>query len=123
MTEPEVVRDLFEQLVLAPLHPISEPWPEAHGVYVIVGPEGEPVYVGRSVRHQHGLFARWNRHNKGRSSFMRILYNRDRSKLDGHQARWLLVEDNRLRCLLEYLAIGILCPKHVGLGTAPISNA
>jgi hypothetical protein len=53
---------------------------------------------------------------------MRIFYNRDRSKLDGHQARWLLVEDNRRRCLLEYLAIGILCPKHVGLGAAALGK-
>lgn len=116
MNEPELVRDLLERLLTAPLRPLGEPAPEQHGVYAIFDARGACIKVGRTTRGMGQLFKRLRKHARGRSDFGRALYNGDKARLAAHKVRWLVVDDDRQRCLLECLATGVLCPLHLGLG-------
>ena len=88
-----------------------------HGVYVIRSSSGRVYHVGRTNRGDGGLRRRLRNHLRGRSSFMKVEFNRDGSRLrDGYTYQCLVVPDPRDRALLEHLAVGELCPKHLGLG-------
>lgn len=90
--------------------------PVTQGVYVIRYNK-IVVHVGRSVSGRKGLKQRLGNHLRGRSSFMKIYYSRDGEVLrHGHTYRYLEVPKSRERALLEAYAIGMLCPKHLGLG-------
>lgn len=116
MTEPDLVRDMLERLFIAPLRPLGEPGPEQHGVYAIFEASGACVKVGRTTRGEGRLSKRLRKHARGRSDFGRALYGGDKARLAAHKVRWLVVDDDRQRCLLECLATGVLCPLHLGLG-------
>jgi hypothetical protein len=118
MTEPETIRNLLDQLLAAPLHPLSGPAPDQCGVYAIYDSTGVCVHVGQGGTRAAGtLRKRLRRHAIGRTSFVRLYYSSDRSKLHGHQVRWLVAENARQRWLLEHLATGTLCPRHVPVET------
>jgi hypothetical protein len=118
-SEPETIKALLEQLVAAPLHAFTEPAPAQCGVYAIYDATGACVHVGQGgTRARGSLRGRLRRHAAGRTSFVRLYYVRDRAKLRDHQVRWLVVDDPRQRWLLEHLAVGVLCPKHVHLQRA-----
>ena len=122
-SERKRIETLFESLCAAPLrafpagpHPIDAP--EEQGVYVIYDRDRQVVHVGRTVRGKRGLIQRLRNHVRGQSSFVRTYLQGDGRRLgrDGYHFRYLVVSDERERALLEALAIGRLCPKHLGLG-------
>lgn len=87
------------------------------GVYIIYDPKGEVVHVGRSVRGRNGLYQRLRNHLRGNSSFTKQFLNGDGSKLrSGYKYKYKVIPNPRTRALLEALATGRLCPKHLGLG-------
>jgi hypothetical protein len=115
-SEPETIRQLLQQLLAAPLHPLTEPAPDQPGVYVIYNQHGICVHAGQGgTRGEGTLRKRLRRHAIGRSSFVRLYYLGDRAKVRDHQVRSLVVEDPRQRWLLEHLATGTLCPRHVAV--------
>ncbi len=84
-------------------------------MYIIRGPKGRVLHVGRTVSGKRGLFQRLRNHLQSRSSFM-LLYGRPRKlQLRGHcYFQYVLVPHPRQRALLEALAIGTLLPAHIG---------
>jgi excinuclease UvrABC nuclease subunit len=91
--------------------------PTDPGVYIIYSPESEVLHVGSTPRARNGLRQRLKNHLQSKSSFVRSYLAGDGSKLrQGYRYKYLIVPDSRERALLEALAIGTLCPKHLGLG-------
>jgi hypothetical protein len=121
ISERQKVEELFTALCKQPmlqfpqdhkkLQATSEP-----GVYVIRN--GDIVlHVGRTLRGKEGLRQRLKNHLHGASSFANEYLKGNGAALrKGHTHQSLVVEDARLRALLEAYAIGTLCPKHIGLG-------
>lgn len=120
--EPIQIRKLYAQLLRArpmpfPLARERLAAPNNHGVYIIYGPRGTVLHVGRTVRGAHGLRQRLNNHLHGNSSFTIHHFSGQGSKLRGtHKYAFVEIPDDRTRALLESLAIGCLCPKHLGVG-------
>lgn len=91
--------------------------PNTHGVYVIRDRAGRVWHVGRTVRGKDGLRQRLRNHLQGQSSFIRAALRGDGSKLrKGFTFQYIEVPDDRTRALLECLAVGSHCPRHIGLG-------
>ena len=91
--------------------------PMKQGVYVIYNPHGAVVHVGRTLRARRGLQQRLNNHLSGKSAFVRNYLKGSGSKLrEGYKLRYLVIDDPRTRALLEALATGVFCPRHIGLG-------
>jgi hypothetical protein len=122
MDEREEIGRLYESLLRQNKSPFPQPRqtfdvPVTHGVYVIY--QGENVlHVGRTVRGEHGLRQRLKNHLQGKSSFARKYLSGDGSSLrdNSFSFQFLEASDRRKRALLEALAIGKLCPKHIGIG-------
>lgn len=92
--------------------------PQKQGVYLILSPRGSVVHVGRTLRGKRGLYQRLRNHLYTASSFTNIHLKGDGTKLrKGYQYKYLVLENPRKRALVEALTIGVLCPKHLGLGT------
>jgi excinuclease UvrABC nuclease subunit len=115
--EKQKVEELFATLCTEPLHQFPPERqlldaPSKPGVYIIR--KGETVlHVGRTIRlhqrlknHLHGSSSFTNKYLKGEGAILR----------KGHTYRFIVVRHKRLRSLLEAHAIGMLCPKHIGLG-------
>lgn len=121
--QQKVVDALFAKLMQAPLHEFPEPRqrlnaPDRQGVYMICGPRGRVLYVGRTLRGRGGIARRLRRHLAGRSSFVNgYLGGNDSWVRDNCRFRYLVVRSPRRRALLEAYAIGHLCPAHLGLGS------
>jgi len=121
-TETKIIEKEFNNVLKAELiafpqarEPLQAPTDQ--GVYIIYNPKGEVVHVGRSVRGQNGLYQRLRNHLRGSSSFTRKYLNGDGNKLRlGYKYKYRVIPDPRKRALLEALATGRLCPKHLGLG-------
>jgi hypothetical protein len=120
--EHQVIKDLFENLCSQPMRAFPQPRqpldaPAKHGVYII-RQEETVLHVGRTVRGQDGLHQRLNNHLHGSSSFTRKHLNGKGATLreSGFTYQFLELEDARRRALLEAFAVGVLCPKHLGLG-------
>ena len=117
------IRDLFNQLVNAPLTAFPMPRkklnvPVECGVYVIYGRDYEVLHVGRTTHTRRGLLQRLKGHLAAKSSFVNNHYKGEAHSLrDGHSFRCLVVQDPRERALLEAYAIGCLCPLYIGLGS------
>jgi hypothetical protein len=89
------------------------------GVYLIYDPRGRVAHVGRTLRARNGLHKRLKDHLHGNSSFTNKYLNGDSSKLrQGYKYKYLVIPDSRERALVEALAVGTLCPLHLGLGKA-----
>ena len=122
MDEVEEIRRLYKLLLQQDKKTFPQPGqsfeaPAEHGVYVIYQGE-DALHVGRTVRGEQGLRQRLKNHLRGKSSFARAYLSGDGSKLrdHGYFLQLLEVPDARKRTLLEALAIGKLCPRHIGLG-------
>ncbi len=120
--EHQGIKNLFESLCSQPKKAFPQPRqpldaPAKHGVYII-RQGGTVLHVGRTVRGQDGLHQRLNNHLHGSSSFTRKYLNGKGATLreNGFTYQFLEVEDARKRALLEAFAVGVLCPKHLGLG-------
>jgi len=115
------VRSLFEELKLQSRFRFPNSrheWdaPDTHGVYVIYSQHGKVLHVGRTLRGKKGLRQRLKNHLHGSSSFTKQYFGGKGAKLRGkYKYSFLEIPDARTRALLEALATGILCPKHVGL--------
>jgi hypothetical protein len=122
MDESRIVLQLYRQLLNEAPHPIldrnfSRLITSEHGVYVIRNSEGVPVHVGTTKSGEMGLSQRLGDHLCGTSSFARNFLSRSNDKLwNGYTFQCLAVADARQRALLEALAIGRLCPLHLGTG-------
>jgi len=82
------------------------------------------MHVGSTPWAKRGIAQRLRDHLAGRSSFTAKMFNRDGSRLrNGYTFRCLPVQNDRHRALLESLAIGQLCPKHIGHGGDSIRSA
>lgn len=120
MAEAEIVQSLFTELLASPLNRFPEAGPIActadRGVYIIYDTAGEAAHVGRTPSGKNGLRQRLNNHLHGQSSFSKAVFGGDGQKLrDGCYYRFVVVESERYRALLEAFAIGHLCPIHLGL--------
>jgi excinuclease UvrABC nuclease subunit len=114
LDEPEAIRTLFAKLQLAPLqrYPrLGEQLgaPQLPGVYIVYGIRGKVRYVGLA-RGRGGLRSRLATHL--RSHWHEAKYGRN-FKTHG-SFRWLVVENERQRALLECYAAGCLCPVYIG---------
>ncbi len=120
MSEPEEVQRLLQALISEPLTPFPKRGEKLQcsterGVYIVYRDDGAILHVGNTPRGKDGLFGRLDDHLHGRSSFSRALFNRKGHLLrEGHSYRCLPVENAKKRVLLEALAIGVLCPEHLG---------
>ncbi len=86
------------------------------GVYIIRKNENV-LHVGRTLRGKNGLYQRLKNHLHGSSSFTNKYFNGNGAMLrKGYTYQYMVIKNPRLRALLEAYAIGVLCPKHIGLG-------
>lgn len=87
------------------------------GVYIIYDFQKCVLHVGNTPRGQSGLNGRLNNHLDGKSSFARGYLKPNNINLrEEYFFRYLEIEDARQRALVEALAIGTFCPKHLGTG-------
>jgi hypothetical protein len=120
-SERQKIQGLFKELYKQPMLQFPQERqqldaPLEPAVYIIC--KGETVlHVGRTLRGKYGLYQRLKNHLYGSSSFTdKYLKGNGATLRKGYSYRFLVVEDARLRALLEAYAIGTLCPKHIGLG-------
>lgn len=89
--------------------------PTKHGVYAIFSRRGRCQHVGRTNIAKNGLQQRIRNHFDGRSSFVILHLKRNQRKLlNGYSYAWVPVRSGRMRALAEHLAVGTLCPVHLG---------
>lgn len=89
--------------------------PKKPGVYIIYSQRGVVWHVGMTPRAKNGLHQRLSNHMAGNSSFTYTFLKTDGTRLRGKCTfSYLIVPNRRKRVLLESLAVGRLCPKHIG---------
>jgi len=122
MTRQEKIAWLYERLlgsekVLFPTTGYEFSAPSQKGVYIIYNENDEVVHVGCTPRAKNGIRQRLYNHLQGLSSFVgQFLRGNGTLLRHGYGFRCLVVEDPCDRKYLEGLAIGKLCPKHIGKG-------
>jgi hypothetical protein len=127
--ERRKIDKLFVSLNRAPLREFPAPRkrldaPTRQGVYVIYSPSGKILHVGSTPRAKKGIAQRLRNHMATQSSFTIKSLGKDGSRLRrGYKFRCLIVPGQRQRALLEALAIGRLCPAHIGLGRSALTQA
>jgi hypothetical protein len=91
--------------------------PSQKGVYIIYNYNDKVVHVGCTPRARYGIRQRLCNHLQGKSSFVGQFLRGNGTLLRlGYGFRCLVVEEPCDRKYLEGLAIGKLCPKHIGKG-------
>ena len=121
-TEPDRVREKFALLIKQPrfTFPAARQRlmaPTLGGVYVIYDSRGRAIHVGRTSRGKNGLHQRLRNHLGAQSSFVNKFFAGDGAALRGRCSyQCLPISNDRLRCLVESYAVGVLCPAHLGLG-------
>lgn len=92
--------------------------PEKPGVYVIYNPKGRVEHVGESG----SIAGRLRGHLHSNSSYVNRSLKRAGGRLrKGYSFRYLTIAKSRHRMLLQAMAIGQFCPRHIG-DRAPHSN-
>lgn len=130
-TEFQRVKAKFADLTGSPMRSFPAPHgrleaTDQRGVYVIYSPCGKVLHVGGTPRGQRGIRQRLSNHLHGQSSFTgesKYLWRHGGSTLKARYTyvrercsyRYLAIDSERLRVLLEAYAIGRLCPDHIGL--------
>ncbi len=100
----------FKELEIAPI--------DRQGVYVILDVKGTVLHVGKTSRAKKGLRQRLSNHLRGQSSFAKKFLKQNGKELrEGYVFKYVVVDDPKLRTLLEAYAIGCLCPEHLGTGS------
>lgn len=121
-SERDRVVSRFDKLLEAPLTRFPQnreaiDAPDNQGVYLIIGPRGKVLHVGKTNRGKRGLHQRLSNHLNGSSSFTKAYLDGNGTVLrSGHAFRFVEIEDARLRTLVEAYATGVLCPAHLGVG-------
>jgi hypothetical protein len=119
--EGQEIKRLFTRLKKAkritfPLLPKHLDVPDEKGVYIIRNPRGTVCHVGCAPRGKRGLYQRLRNHMDTQSSFTIAKTKWHGKKLRGkYKFQFLVVTNSRNRMLLEALAVGTLCPLHIGL--------
>lgn len=120
--EYRAVKELFSKLLEQPKTSFPQPRnildaPKAQGVYII-RKNHSVLHVGRTYRGKDGIKQRLKNHLQASSSFANDYLNGNGAILreKGYTYQHFVVNDPRKRALLEAYAIGMLCPKHVGIG-------
>jgi hypothetical protein len=121
LSENNQIANLFHKLLQKSYNYFPEKGPvkitENHGVYILYDKNKVVVHVGRTIKGKKGLNQRLTNHLNNSSSFGKRYLNGQGHKLrNGFGFRILEIQDHRIRTLLEALAIGTLCPKHIGTG-------
>jgi hypothetical protein len=122
MKENQMVKDQFRLLLRQNKHRFPKlrqtlNSPTEQGVYII-RKDDTVLHVGRTLRGEKGLQQRLKNHLTGASSFTKQYLKGNGAELrKGYNYQFLIIEDNRLRALVEAYAIGMLCPMHIGLGS------
>jgi hypothetical protein len=111
LSEPEIIKALYEKMMLAPLQKFPAfgarlNIPTQLGVYVLYGAKGKVRYVGLG-----NLRSRLGTHLRD-SAALTFKYGNDLRKRGGFRS--LVIEDARHRYLLEAYATGCLCPENIG---------
>jgi hypothetical protein len=120
------VRRYYKQLQKAPRRAFPQPrqrldCPRCQGVYIIFDRDRNVAHVGRTTRARSGLAQRLRAHLAGRSSFVvKFLRNKPALLRRGYSYSFVEVPDARHRALVEAYATGMLCPRHIGTGEAPV---
>jgi len=121
-SEYQTIANLLEKLLRQETHEFPQrrhrlEAPENHGVYIIRSND-TILHVGRTLRAKGGLQQRLTDHLRGNSSFVRDYLNGQGATLreTGYTYQFLVEQDARTRALLEALATGTLCPRHIGTG-------
>jgi hypothetical protein len=127
MSEAKLVVGLFERLVAAPRHYFPAPGgkldaPKDSGVYFLYRRKDDLIlHVGRTTGARNGLFQRLSNHLRDQSSFAREWAIPNHLKIRTECGyRFLIVQNARMRTLLEAYDIGRLCPAHLGTGEPPL---
>ena len=115
MSEPDIVKTLFDKLLLAPIQRFPRDGekldaPKQPGIYVLYGPRNKVIYVGLAAG-ANGLRSRLMTHLV-QSAFHESKYGSALRSRGGF--RCLIVENRRQRKLLEAYATGCLCPTYLG---------
>ena len=120
--ECDEIEALLQELNSAELHIFPRPRerlaaPDKKGVYVIYSMDERVLHVGSTPRARGGIRQRLQNHMASQSSFAEEYLGGKGSRLRAtHKFRCLPVASPRQRALLEALAIGRLCPAHIGHG-------
>ena len=87
------------------------------GVYIIYNENGKVLHVGKTDDGKEGLNQRLYNHLTNGSSFSKkYLKVMNMNLREVGMFKFLEVENDRERALLEALTIGKLCPEHLGTG-------
>jgi hypothetical protein len=122
--EPQRIETLFRKLRRAEIKRFppsrkSIDAPDLKGVYITYDPDGKVLHVGSTPRARKGIRQRLCDHLASQSSFTQKWFKgrRKGARLrEGYGFGYLPVAEPRHRALLEALAIGRLCPAHIGHG-------
>lgn len=120
--DAKAVQSLFSELKRTRRRPFPKAGdrldaPNEQGVYIIYSPSGKVLHVGRTYRGTNGLRQRLSNHLHAASSFtMQYLKGHGTRLRSGYKFAFLTVPKPRQRALFEALAIGLLCPAHLGVG-------
>ena len=123
MVEEAEINRLFKVLLKTPreLFPVPRAAlkaPKKQGVYIIYSPHHRVLHVGMTPRAKGGIAQRLKGHMAGNSSFTNTYLKGNGNWLRARCTfRCLVVTNRRKRVLLEALAIGRLCPAHIGHGS------
>lgn len=125
LNEPEIIKNLFEKLITSERHVFPAKGKinvsEKHGVYIIYSPQNEVLHVGNTPSGRKGLDQRLYNHISCTGVFYEKYLKPNKIKMRGtHKFKYLEVDDNRQRALLEAYAAGNLCPAHFGTGAKKI---
>jgi len=118
---PQIIRKLLNKLcrqpkIIFPKQNGRIEAPSTQGVYIIRR-NNDVLHVGRTLRGKGGLHQRLANHLHGSSSFTKTFFKGNGDKLRGRCTfQYLEVPDEGKRAYVEALAIGTLCPKHIGTG-------
>lgn len=113
------IKELLNELLKEPLKYFSDndtisKLTIAQGVYIIYQ-DKSILHVGRTYRAKQGIKQRIKNHLYGNSSFMKYFDKMNKEKLKKYCTfKYIEVKSDRKRALLEFLAIGILCPEYLG---------
>ena len=114
--EQDKIKALFRELVRQPLRTFPAlrgvmDAPADAGVYVIYDPKGRIEHVGESA----SIAGRLRGHIANASSYANTSLGGMGHRLrNAYSFSCLAVDQPRKRMLLQSLAIGLLCPRHIG---------
>lgn len=118
-TEPEIVQELFEKLINSDFYIMPQEGKinasNKHGVYVIYNNNKEVLHVGKTKDARNGLNQRLLNHVRNQSSFSKLYMQKNQINLrNWGYFKFIEVDSDRTRSLLEALTAGMLCPAHIG---------